>query len=350
MGAEQRKAIIKQIQEKRENSRVICCLTSDRDNAQGLIAKDFLFRFFQHLRTTPNIEKLDVLFFTLGGDTLAAYALARMVRQFAKRIAVLVPHMCLSGGTLFALGADEIVMTRLGTLSSIDPSITGPLNPPAQIAVPGMPAGMPGQTVPVPVGVESVAGFKKLVREEWRLDEEGTANAFSLLATSVNPLLLGDLQRSKEQIVRLATNLMKLHSKPLDSDRIATAVETLASGLGSHDYLLGAHEARDEVKLNVAKENLELENLIFGLYEDFAEEMELGTPFDLSAEVVQMQNAQQQALIQAQQGRPVQPVQPVTKVIKMVMIESLERSDVWEREFAIVPPGQVQLRRNHWRK
>lgn len=248
MGAEQRKDLIKQIQEKRGNSRLICCLTSDRENAQGLLAKDFLFRFFQHLRTTPNLEKLDVLLFTLGGDTLAAYALSRLVRQFAKTIGVLVPHMCLSGGTLFALGADEIVMTRLATLSSIDPSITAPLNPTAEVVLPGMLGGIPGQKIPVPVGVESVAGFKKLVCEEWRLDEEGTAHAFSLLAEKVNPLLLGDLQRSKEQIVRLATSLMKLHSKPLDPDRITNVVQTLASGLGSHDYLLG--QRRRVMKLN----------------------------------------------------------------------------------------------------
>lgn len=342
MGVEQRKALIDQIQQKRGGSRLICCLTSDRDNTQGQIAKDFLFRFFQHLRKMPKLEKLDVLLFTLGGDTLAAYALARLVRQFAKKIGVLVPHMCLSGGTLFALGADEIVMTRLGMLSAIDPSIVGMNNPMIEVmaGVPGMPAvGMPGQKVPVPVAVESVSGFKKLVREEWRLDEEGTAAAFRNLAEKVNPVLLGDLQRSREQIVRLATTLMKLHATAGESDRIASVVETLASGLGSHDYLFGAVEARDEIKLHVAKEDSDLEDLILRLYEDFAEEMELGIPFDLGQEVQKLQPrpGQQQAAAQT------------SKVIKLVMIESLDRSDVWEREFAIAP-NQVQIRKNHWRR
>ncbi len=339
MGAEQRKPLIEQIQEKRGNSRLICCLTSDCDNAQGQIAKDFLFQFFQHLRAMPKTEKLDVLLFTLGGDTLAAYALARLVRQFAKNIGVLVPHMCLSGGTLFALGADEIVMTRLGVLSAIDPSILGMLNPTieAMPGIPGMAAGMPGQKVPVPVAVESVAGFKKLVQEEWRLDEEGTARAFGLLAEKVNPLLLGDLQRSKEQIVRLATSLMKLHSKPLDADKITNAVQTLATGLGSHDYLIGADEARNEVKLHVAKENVELEDLILKLHEDFSTEMELGIPFDLGLE------------IQKLQPRPGQQPGATRKIVKVVVIETLEKSTVWEREFAITPPNQVQITFNHWR-
>jgi hypothetical protein len=321
MGVEQRKELIGQIEGKR-SSRLLCCLTSDRENVQGMISKDFLFRFFLHIRAMQNLEKLDVLLFTLGGDTLAAYALSRLVRQYAKSIGVLVPHMCLSGGTLFALGADEIVMTRLATLSAIDPSIQGPWNPEATVQI------QPGQKT-APVGVESVAGFKKLVNDEWHLDEAGVSRAFSLLAEKVNPVLLGDLQRSKEQIVRLATSLMKLHMKPADTERIKVAVDTLATGLGSHDYLIGATEARDDVKLQVAKQNIELEDLIIRLYEDFAEEMELGTPFNHIEGLAQL---------------------PVTKIVKVVMIESLERSDVWEREFAISAPGQVQIRRNHWRK
>jgi hypothetical protein len=226
--------------------------------------------------------------------------------------------MCLSAGTLFALGADEIVMTRLATLSSIDPSLNGPWNPSQE--TPPAP-GVPLQRIPV--GVESVAGFKKLV-QDWHLDKEGTAVAFRLLADKVNPLLLGDLQRGKEQIVRLATNLMKLHSH--DAKRITSIVETLATRLGSHDYLIGPVEAR-EIKLQVAKENEELETLIWSLYEDFAEEMELGIPF-----------------IPAQQAQTTAQ----NKVLKVVMIESLERTDVWERELLIMPNNQVQIIRNGW--
>lgn len=333
MGAAERKPLIEEIQAKRGNSRLICCLTSDRDNAQGQMAKDFLFRFFLHLRTTPNLEKLDVLMFTLGGDTLAAYALGRLVRQFATKVSVLVPHLCFSGGTLFSLVADEIVMTRLATLGAIDPSINGPLNPTTELMLPGM-VGVPGQKLPVPVAVESVAGYRKLV-EDWKLDADGTARAFSLLAEKVQPLLLGDLQRSREQIIRLATNLMKLHAKKMEDDQINEIVQTLAIGLGSHDYMIGRIEAKNDVGLDVADENLELEELIWRLYQDFAGEMELGTPFD-PMEGITLQ--------------PGQPIRPISKTVKMVMIESLERSDVWEREMVILPPNQMQIKRNHWRK
>jgi hypothetical protein len=323
MGVEERKGIIRQIEEKR-GSRLLCCLTSDREGMQGAIAKDFLYRFFLHFRTMKNLDKLDVLLFTLGGDTLASYALGRFVRQYAKSIGVLVPHFCLSGGTLFALGADEIIMTRLGTLSAIDPSITGLSNPIAEFPQPGGAV----QKVPVPIGVESVAGFKKVV-DEWKLDSQGQSLALSLLAQKVNPVLLGDLQRSKEQIIKLATSLMKLHARPKDKEQIDKIVKTLATELGSHDYLLVASEAGNDVGLPISEHDAELEDMITTLYEDFAEEMELGIPFNPLEGLTAQGNV---------------------KVAKLVMIESLERSDVWEREMAIIPPGQLQIRRNHWRR
>ena len=99
--------------------------------------------------------------------------------------------------------------------------------------------------------------------------------------------------------------------------------------------MIGRVEAHDEVGLNIADENLELEELIWNLYQDFATEMELGTPFD-PMEGVTIQ--------------PGQPMRPTNKTVKMVMIESLERSDVWEREMVILPPNQMQIRRNHWRR
>jgi len=333
MPADNRKRLIKLIEEKR-SSRLICCVTSDRNNAQGVIAKDFLFRFFEHLRQMPlpenkkKLARLDVFLFTIGGDTLAAYALGRFIRQFAEKVGVLIPYTCHSGGTLFSLAADEIVMTRVATLSSIDPSIVGQLNPVVEQG--------PGQRVPVPVGVESVGGFRNTVREDWRLDEEGSAAAFRLLAEKVHPLLLGDLYRAREQITRLASTLLRLHFD-INESKIREIVDTLATGLGSHDYLIGREEARALLQ-QVAPDNPELEDLIWELYEDFATEMELGFPFDPNVE------------IQAAAG---QPPGPIRKTLKTVLIESENRRDHWERDLNIIqvgPVAQLQFLWNYWRQ
>jgi len=349
----ERQELIEQIQKKRGDSHVICCITSDRNNAQGIIAKDFLFRFFEHLRKTPTLEKLDIFLFTIGGDTLAAYALGRFIRQFSKNIGILIPHTCHSGGTLFALAANEIVMTRVATLSSIDPSIVGQLNPLIEVG--------PGQRAPVPVGVESIGGFRNTVHEDWRLDEEGSAMAFRLLAEKVHPLLLGDLYRAREQIIRLASILLRLHMD--EEGKIQELVNMLATGLGSHDYLIGATEARS-LGLKVQPENLDLEELLWKLYEDFAAEMELGVPFDPGIEI-QRELAKQQTpqpvilpqpilvgMPQPQQMQMMPLPSPIKRTLKTVIIESTERQDCWERQLGIIPTipvAQMQVLSDYWR-
>jgi hypothetical protein len=83
--------------------------------------------------------------------------------------------------------------------------------------------------------------------------------------------------------------------------------------------------------------------MILALYEDFAEEMELGIPFNPAVEM-------QTAAMQQASGQPAGTSAGTSKIVKIVMIESLEKTDVWEREFVLIPPGQLQIRRNHWRK
>jgi hypothetical protein len=54
-----------------------------------------------------------------------------------------------------------------------------------------------------------------------------------------------------------------------------------------------------------------------------------------------------------QQQHPGQPIVAAaipSKIAKIVMIESVGKTDIWERDIALIPPGQMQIRRNHWRK
>ena len=73
MARENRIKLIKEIQEKR-GSKVFCYLTSDRQNASAVFAKDILPIFAEHLKENE-YPKIDLFIFTMGGDTLAAFGL-----------------------------------------------------------------------------------------------------------------------------------------------------------------------------------------------------------------------------------------------------------------------------------
>lgn len=323
MARKDRVALIRSIEGHRQ-SNVLCCLTSDRQNAAGVIAKDFTPIFFNHLNSFPNQRKVDVLMFTQGGDTLAAFGLSRVLREFTDEVATLAPEKCHSAGTLFALGSNKIFMNKAATLTPIDPSVTGPLNP---VIEP-----MPGQKQSLPVSVESVAGYRTLVKEDWRLNEEATGTAFRMLAEKINPLALGDVYRSRQQIERLARTLLHNHRK--DEDNIRKIVETLTRGLGSHDYPISRKEARELLSTQIGDDDIELEQLMWQLFQDFSEEMRLGQIFDAGMVVhAAMSNGRQL---------------PVSEEQKVVAVESATMSDHFEREVrmsavqTMTPAGPTQ--------
>src|ERR1700731_3938382 len=66
---------------------------------------------------------LDIVLHTPGGLVLAALQIARAVREHKGKITVFVPHYAMSGGTLIALAADEIVMSSHAVLGPIDPQL-----------------------------------------------------------------------------------------------------------------------------------------------------------------------------------------------------------------------------------
>src|SRR5258708_24134751 len=60
--------------------------------------------------TDPQVP-LDLVLHTPGGLVLAATQIARAIRNHKGRVTVFVPHYAMSGGTLIALAADQIVMS-----------------------------------------------------------------------------------------------------------------------------------------------------------------------------------------------------------------------------------------------
>jgi Serine dehydrogenase proteinase len=106
---------------------LIVYATSTRQNVQAMMAGDAVREFIDQLEAVPaGTKQVDVLVHSTGGDALAAWKLMSILRENFERVSVLVPFMAFSAATLFALGADEIVMHRHASLGPIDPQITIP--------------------------------------------------------------------------------------------------------------------------------------------------------------------------------------------------------------------------------
>jgi ClpP class serine protease len=77
------------------------------------------------IRFTPPNQPIDLILHTPGGLVLAAEQIAKAVVEHKGKVTVFVPHYAMSGGTLIALAADEIVMDANAVLGPVDPQIGG---------------------------------------------------------------------------------------------------------------------------------------------------------------------------------------------------------------------------------
>jgi ClpP class serine protease len=75
------------------------------------------------IRLTPDTVPIDLVVHTPGGLVLASEQIARALHNHPAKVTVLVPHYAMSGGTLLALAADEIVMDDNAVLGPVDPQI-----------------------------------------------------------------------------------------------------------------------------------------------------------------------------------------------------------------------------------
>lgn len=75
------------------------------------------------IRLTPDEMPIDVILHTPGGMVLAAEQIANALEKHPAKVTVFIPHYAMSGGTMIALAADEIIMDDNAVLGPIDPQL-----------------------------------------------------------------------------------------------------------------------------------------------------------------------------------------------------------------------------------
>jgi hypothetical protein len=226
--------------EKVRGHRVVSMVLGDRPNLETRIANDALSMMASILERIGKVPELDLFLYSTGGMTIAGFALVNLLREYTDKLCVLVPYKAYSTATLICLGADELLMTPLASLSPVDPSVNSPLNP----LVPNLPPGVfPPQTLPV--SVEDVVSYLDLAREEAGLKTGAEIqSAFLRLAEAVHPLALGSVHRARTQIRMLARKLLATRRAPMEEAIVSRIVDALTKELYSHDYMIARKEAK----------------------------------------------------------------------------------------------------------
>lgn len=297
MSFAERKEIIKKLQGIRK-SRVITHINSDRRTLEGMpvlaglqtkMATEAQPFFYDALLNIGKSKSIDLFLYTSGGQTDSVWPLVSIIREFGEKFNVLVPYKAHSAGTLVCLGADTIVLGKASELSPVDPSTGNQFNPIDEINKLSRRA----------ISVEEVTSYFALAKNPSKDNQEGENGidknlAFKILAESVHPLALGNVNRSYMQIRQLAKRLLCLHLKPKELDRdkeVERIVNALTKDRYAHSDVLNRNEAKDlfgEEMVKIPSE--EEEALIWQLHKDYEKSIKMNTQFLITKEIGNSQN------------------------------------------------------------
>jgi hypothetical protein len=264
MDIQQRHARYKAIETLRQRPLIIYA-TSTRAGVPAQMAGDSVRQFIEQIDAIESGDVVDVLIHSTGGDALVAWKLMSLLRERFKTVGVLVPFAAFSAATLFSLGADEIVMHPHASLGPIDPQITIP-----------QPDGNRRQ-----FAFEDVGAFLRFLQKEVGLTEQAfVTSAIERLFAVVDPVHVGGAKRASELSTDVGERLLQMHMKgPEEKSQARAIAERLNKTFFAHGDAVSRTRARD-LQLKVAKDNPELERLMWAAYLGLESYMECMTPFN----------------------------------------------------------------------
>lgn len=195
--------------EKERNSRVI--LLVHRQETMSLLGFPIMRYIDIHdseqvlraIRMTPDEMPIDLILHTPGGLVLAAEQIARAIQRHKGKVTVFVPHYAMSGGTLIALAADEIVMDENAVLGPVDPQV----------------GGLPAASILATVEKKDIN----------KLED--------------NTLILADVAR--KAIAQMENFVFELLKEKLEEEKARELARVLTSGTWTHDYPITVEKLKE---------------------------------------------------------------------------------------------------------
>jgi ClpP class serine protease len=154
------------------------------------------------IQMTDDDVPVDLVLHTPGGLVLAALQIAKAVREHKGKVTIFVPHYAMSGGTLIALAADEIVMCQHSVLGPIDPQL----------------------------GESPAASLIKVTEQK------------PMAKIEDRTLVMADVGRKAITQVKQAAS--ELLTRRLPAEQAGALAEKLTSGIWTHDYPIWASTAK----------------------------------------------------------------------------------------------------------
>lgn len=216
---------------------------------------------FETLSKIGKSNKIDLLLRSTGGIAEVPWRIVSLIREYCETFSVMVPEIALSGATHIAIAADELILSELSTLGSVDPTRRHPLLPKDK------------NQNPIPISVQDMKhcilfikeqlGLKKDITEEGKKD---LSNIISEIFKHVHPLSVGAIEQSY-QLARLITRkVLETRKKKLDQNHIEKIENFLGEKYFSHSFPICRKDVEVDLGLPVTKTSSELHDKMWDLH------------------------------------------------------------------------------------
>jgi len=307
MKLNERIGIYESIEEYRKRPLIVYA-TSPREGVAAILASDAVRYLIDQVDQIKDSKSVDVLIHSSGGDALAAWKLMSILRERFKNVAVLVPFMAFSAATIFALGADEIVMHPHASLGPIDPQI---------------------QVKDRSFSYEDVGAFLRFLEEEGGFTEQTHLSTLvERIFAAVDPLVIGAAKRASELSSSVGERLLRMHmSDSAGRDAARQIAENLNKSFFAHGDAVSRTRAR-ELQLKIAKDDKELEALMWQAYLGLESYMLLKEPFHPMLYFLRDEAARDSLkptpALQLPQNAPPELVQQIWNAVAQQAIQALQ--------------------------
>lgn len=160
------------------------------------------------IRLTPSTVPIDLILHTPGGLVLATEQIARALLRHGAKVTVFIPHYAMSGGTMLAMAADEIVMDENAVLGPVDPQL----------------------------GNVAAASILKVLEAKppEKIDDQ------TLVTADLARKAIDQVQRFVRTLLEDSVPRQKVNSADIDK-----IIDRLTTGQVTHDYPIAVEEATD---------------------------------------------------------------------------------------------------------
>lgn len=206
-------------------------------------------------------NKLDLILRSTGGIAEVPWRIVSLIREYCDIFGVIVPEIALSGATHIAIGADELVLSELSTLGSVDPTRRHPLLPKDK------------NQNPIPISVQDLKHCILFIKEQLGIkgkigteEKRDLSNIIAELFKHVHPLSVGAIEQSYQLSKLITRKVLGTRKKKLDREHISKIEKILGEEYFSHSFPICRKDVKNDLELPIIEPNPELKKKMWDLH------------------------------------------------------------------------------------